>query len=43
MELTSHQLINSAFSGYRTSEMVLAEELIDSTLTLFDKGYDSLG
>ncbi len=47
MELTSHQLINSAFSGYRTSEMVLAEELIDSTLdhslTLFDKGYYSLG
>lgn len=47
MELTSHQLINSAFSGYRTSEMVLAEQLIDSTpdhsLTLFDKGYYSLG
>ena len=47
MELTSHQLINSAFSGYRTNEMVLAEQLIDSTpdhsLTLFDKGYYSLG
>lgn len=47
MELTSHQLINSAFSGYRTGEMVLAEQLIDTTpdhsLTLFDKGYYSLG
>ncbi|HCH3752149.1 transposase [Vibrio parahaemolyticus] len=46
MELTSHQLINSAFSGYRTNEMVLAEDLIappDHSLTLFDKGYYSLG
>lgn len=47
MEITSHQLINSAFSGYRTSEMILAEQLIDTTpdhsLTLFDKGYYSLG
>ena len=47
MEITSHQLINSAFSGYRTNEMVLAEQLIDTTpdhsLTLFDKGYYSLG
>lgn len=47
MELTSHQLINSAFSGYRTNEMVLAEDLIETTpdhsLTLFDKGYYSLG
>ncbi|RYV02748.1 IS4 family transposase [Shewanella sp. OPT22] len=47
MELTSHQLINSAFSGYRTNEMKLAEELIedtpDNSLTIFDKGYYSLG
>ena len=47
MEITSHQLINSAFSGYRTNEMKLAEELIDTTpdnsLTIFDKGYYSLG
>ncbi|MBB1407513.1 IS4 family transposase [Pseudoalteromonas sp. SG44-5] len=47
MEVTSHQLINSAFSDYRTSEMVLAEQLIeqtpDNSLTIFDKGYYSLG
>ena len=47
MELTSHQLIDSAFSDYRTSEMRLAEELIEQTpdqsLTIFDKGYYSLG
>ncbi|QBG34850.1 IS4 family transposase [Litorilituus sediminis] len=47
MEITSHQLINSVFSGYRTNEMKLAEGLIettpDNTLTIFDKGYYSLG
>ncbi|MCU8382719.1 IS4 family transposase, partial [Vibrio vulnificus] len=47
MELTSHQLIDSAFSDYRTNEMRLAEELIEQTpdhsLTIFDKGYYSLG
>ena len=47
MEITSHQLINSAFSDYRTNEMVLAEQLIertpDNSLTIFDKGYYSLG
>ena len=47
MEITSHQLINSAFAGYRTNEMKLAEQLIeatpDNTLTIFDKGYYSLG
>lgn len=47
MEITSHQLINSAFSGYRTNEMKLAEELVstapNNSLTLFDKGYYSLG
>ena len=46
MELTSHQLINSAFSGYQTNEMKLAEELItttpDHSLTMFDKGFYSL-
>jgi hypothetical protein len=47
MEVTSHQLINSTFSDYRTNEMVLAEQLIegtpDNSLTIFDKGYYSLG
>ena len=47
MELTSHQLINSVFDKYKSNEMVLAEQLIDDTpnhsLTLFDKGYYSLG
>lgn len=47
MELTSHQLINSVFDKYKSNEMVLAEQLIDKTpnhsLTLFDKGYYSLG
>jgi len=47
MELTSHLLINSAFDGYKTNEMVLAEQLIERTpnhsLTLFDKGFYSLG
>lgn len=47
MELTSHLLINSAFDGYRNSEMKLAERLIETTpdqsLTLFDRGFYSLG
>lgn len=47
MEVTSHQLINSTFSDYRTNEMALAEDLIkgtpDNSLTIFDKGYYSLG
>ena len=47
MELTSHQLLNSVFDKYKSNEMVLAEQLIDDTpchsLTLFDKGYYSLG
>jgi hypothetical protein len=47
MELTSHQLVDSAFSDYRTNEMRLAEELIEQTpdhsLTIFDKGYYSTG
>jgi hypothetical protein len=47
MELTIHQLINSAFGGYKSNEEILAEQLNegtpDSSLTLFDKGYYSLG
>ncbi|WP_023603053.1 IS4 family transposase [Aliivibrio logei] len=47
MELTSHLLINSAFDSTKVSEMVLAEQLISSTpdnsITLFDKGFYSLG
>jgi hypothetical protein len=43
MELTSHQLISSVFDGYRSNEMVLAEQLNegtpDNSLTIFDKGY----
>ncbi len=31
MGITSHQLINSAFAGYRTNEMKLAEELVVTT------------
>ena len=47
MELTSHLLISSTFDGYRSSEMKLAEQLIETTpdhsLTLFDRGFYSLG
>ncbi len=47
MELTSHLLVNSAFSSYKASEMKLAEQLIETTpdhsLTLFDRGFYSLG
>lgn len=47
MELTSHQLISSEFDHYKTNEMKLAERLIertpDNSLTMFDKGYYSLG
>ncbi|QPB82836.1 IS4 family transposase [Pseudoalteromonas rubra] len=46
MELTSHQLISSAFSGYKTNEMKLADKLVattpDHSLTMFDKGFYSL-
>lgn len=46
MEVTSHMLIASAFDSYKTNEMVLAEQLIDTTpdnsLTLFDRGFFSL-
>ena len=47
MELTSHLLTNSAFDSVGVNEMVLAERLIDETpdhsLTLFDRGFYSLG
>lgn len=47
MELTSHLLLSSAFDSTGVSEMVLAEQLISTTpdhsLTLFDKGFYSLG
>lgn len=47
MELTSHLLVSSAFAGYHSNEMKLAEQLINSTpdhsLTLFDRGFYSLG
>lgn len=47
MELTSHQLISSEFDHYKTNEMKLAQRLIertpDNSLTMFDKGYYSLG
>lgn len=47
MELTSHLLTNSAFDSVGVSEMVLAERLINETpdhsLTLFDRGFYSLG
>lgn len=47
MELTSHLLTASAFDKVATNEMRLAADLIPSTpdnsLTLFDKGFYSLG
>lgn len=47
MELSSHLITASAFDDYAVNEMVLAEQLIDDTpdhsLTLFDRGFYSLG
>ena len=47
MELTSHLLTASAFDAVAANEMTLAEQLIeqtpDNSLTLFDKGFYSLG
>uniref|UniRef100_UPI002625E7DF IS4 family transposase n=1 Tax=uncultured Shewanella sp. TaxID=173975 RepID=UPI002625E7DF len=47
MELSSHLVTASAFDDYGVNEMVLAEKLIESTpdhsLTLFDRGFYSLG
>ena len=47
MELTSHLLTGAAFDGAQVSEVKLAEQLIESTpdhsLTLFDRGFYSMG
>jgi hypothetical protein len=47
MELSSHLITDSTFDDYKVNEMVLAEKLIETTpdnsLTLFDKGFYSLG
>lgn len=47
MELSSHLITGSAFDCYSVNEMVLAEQLIETTpnnsLTLFDRGFYSLG
>lgn len=47
MELTSHLLTQAVMESCTVSEMVLAEQLIERTpnhsLTLFDKGFYSLG
>lgn len=47
MELSSHLLLGSAFDGRHVGEMALAERLFDKvpshSLTLFDRGYYSLG
>ena len=47
MELSSHLLTASAFDDYSVNEMVLAERLIEDTpdhsLTMFDRGFYSLG
>lgn len=47
MEVSSHLLLDSAFDGRHVGEMSLAERLInsvpDDSLTLFDRGYYSLG
>lgn len=47
MELSSHLITGSAFDCYSVNEMKLAEQLIETTpdnsLTLFDRGFYSLG
>ncbi|MGE6108919.1 IS4 family transposase [Aeromonas sobria] len=47
MELTSHLLVQAVMESCAVNEMVLAEQLIERTpdhsLTLFDKGFYSLG
>ncbi|MGL5039818.1 MAG: IS4 family transposase [Aeromonas sp.] len=47
MELTSHLLVQAVMESCAINEMVLAEQLIartpDHSLTLFDKGFYSLG
>jgi IS4 transposase len=47
MELSSHLITGSACDSYAVNEMVLAEQLIETTpdnsLTMFDRGFYSLG
>ncbi|MCV5404366.1 IS4 family transposase, partial [Escherichia coli] len=47
MELTSHLLVQAVMESCAVNEMVLAAQLIartpDHSLTLFDKGFYSLG
>lgn len=47
MEVSSHLLLDSKFDGRHVGEMTLAQQLIpavpDGSLTLFDRGYYSLG
>ena len=47
MELTSHLLVQAVMESCAVNEMVLAEQLVartpDHSLTLFDKGFYSLG
>jgi IS4 transposase len=47
MELTSHLITGSAFDSVASNEMILAEQLIETTpdhsLILFDRGFYSLG
>lgn len=47
MELSTHLMTGSAFDSYAVNEMKLAEQLIETTpdnsVTLFDKGFYSLG
>ncbi len=47
MELNSHLITGSAFDDYSVNEMKLAEQLIETTpdnsVTMFDKGFYSMG
>lgn len=47
MELSSHLILDSAFDSVAENEMNLAVKLIekvpDNSLTIFDKGFYSLG
>lgn len=47
MEVSSHLLLDSAFDGRHVGEMSLAQQLLpavpEQSLTLFDRGYYSLG
>ena len=47
MEVSSHLLLDSAFDARRVGEMTLAQRMVksvpDESITLFDRGYYSLG